>query len=114
MSAARTGAAVEERVRLIPCCYGEPSSTARTFAFADGAPGRIGLIAPLSSPFCGACSRLRLTADGRVRPCLFSTAEWDLRSLLRDGTTDGSIADFLIDATWTKQPGHGIAAPGFR
>jgi cyclic pyranopterin phosphate synthase len=77
-------------------------------------PARIGFIAPVSSPFCGACSRLRITADGKVRPCLFSTTEWDLRSPLRAGATDEELADFLIDATWTKQPGHGITSHGFR
>lgn len=114
VSAAETRAAIEERFPLIACDDDAPSSTARTFAFADGAPGRVGFIAPVSTPFCGACSRLRLTADGKVRPCLFSTTEWDLRSLLRSGATDEQLADFLIDATWTKQPGHGIASPEFR
>ena len=114
VSAAETRAAIEERFPLLACENDEVSSTARTFAFADGAPGRIGFIAPVSSPFCGACSRLRLTADGKVRPCLFSTTEWDLRSLMRSGATDEQLAHFLIDATWTKQPGHGIASPEFR
>jgi cyclic pyranopterin phosphate synthase len=118
VSAAETRAAIEARFPLIACEDDDPSSTARTFAFADGVPGRIGFIAPVSSPFCGACSRLRLTADGKVRPCLFSTTEWDLRAVLRpaDGppATDEVLADFLIDATWTKQPGHGIASPEFR
>ncbi len=102
VSAASTRTTIEERFPLIACEDDDPSSTARTFAFADRAPGRIGFIAPVSSPFCGACSRLRLTADGRVRPCLFSTNEWDLRSLMRSGATDEQLADFLIDATWTK------------
>lgn len=114
VSAAETRAAIEERFPLIACDDDDPSSTARTFTFADDAPGRIGFIAPVSSPFCRACSRLRLTADGKVRPCLFSTTEWDLRSALRAGADDDAIADFLIDATWTKQPGHGIASPDFR
>jgi len=114
VSAAETRAAIEARFALTACGDDDPSSTARTFAFADGVPGRVGFIAPVSSPFCGACSRLRLTADGKVRPCLFSTTEWDLRSLMRSGASDGDIADFMIDATWTKQPGHGIASPEFR
>lgn len=114
VSAAETRSAIEARFPLVACDDDDPSSTARTFAFADGVPGRIGFIAPVSSPFCGACSRLRLTADGKVRPCLFSTTEWDLRSLMRSGASDGDIADFMIDATWTKQPGHGIASPEFR
>jgi len=91
----------------------EPSATALMYEFADGAPGRIGLISPVSRPFCGACSRLRLTADGRVRPCLFSHEEWDLRSLLRSGADDAAIGGFLVDSTWSKQAGHGITLPGF-
>lgn len=111
--AAETRAAIEEQFPLVACDAGDPSATARVFRFADGAPGRIGFIAPVSTPFCGACSRLRLTADGKVRPCLFSTREWDIRSRLRAGATDDELAEFLVDATWTKQAGHGIATPGF-
>jgi len=90
-----------------------PSSTSMNYRFADGAPGRIGLIAPVTRPFCGACSRLRITADGKVRPCLFSHDEWDLRAVLRQGGSDEDIIQFLTDATWTKQPGHGINAEDF-
>ncbi len=89
------------------------SSTSIDYAFADGAPGRVGIIAPVTRAFCGACSRLRITADGKVRPCLFSRQEWDLRPLLRGGADDGAVAQFLVDATWTKQAGHGISAAGF-
>jgi len=122
VSAAETRAAVERRFRLIAVESDDPASTASVYRFADlppDAPARIGFIAPLSSPFCGACSRLRLTADGMVRPCLFSTTEWDIRPVLRGEPVacgdrgDRAIADFLIDATWTKQPGHGVTAPGF-
>jgi cyclic pyranopterin phosphate synthase len=91
----------------------DPHSTSLNFRFADGAPGRIGIIAPVTRPFCGACNRLRVTADGKVRPCLFSTTEWDLRALLRRGATDADIARFLVDATWTKQAGHGIGSKSF-
>jgi cyclic pyranopterin phosphate synthase len=118
VSAAETRAAIQERFPLIACDDDDLSSTARTYAFADGVPGRVGFIAPVSSPFCGACSRLRVTADGKVRPCLFSTTEWDLRAALRPAAgppaTDEQLANFLIDATWTKQPGHGIASHDFR
>lgn len=92
----------------------EASSTSLVYEFADGAPGRIGVIAPVTRPFCGACSRLRITADGKVRPCLFSRDEWDVRPLLRGGADDGRIARFLVDATWTKQAGHGISSSDFR
>ncbi|MCC6428212.1 MAG: GTP 3',8-cyclase MoaA [Phycisphaerales bacterium] len=117
VSASETRTTIERTFPLIPCDDDDPSSTARTFRFADlraDSPARIGFIAPVSTPFCGACSRLRLTADGQVRPCLFSTTEWDIRSPLRNGATDEELADFLIDATWTKQPGHGISSLGFR
>ncbi len=98
---------------LTPLGREDESSTSLVYEFADGAPGRIGVIAPVSRPFCGACSRLRVTADGKVRPCLFSNTEWDLRPLLRGGADDEQIAQFLVDATWTKQSGHGISSPRF-
>lgn len=112
---AETRARIEERYGLVACGDDDPSSTARTFAFADGTPGRIGFISPVSDPFCGACNRLRITADGKVRPCLFSMKEWDLRPLLRaePSCTDAELAAFLVDATWTKQAGHGVNAAGF-
>lgn len=113
VTAAQARAAIEARHPLAPTGEDEESSTATTYRFADGAPGRIGFIAPVSKPFCGACSRLRITADGKVRPCLFSTREWDLRPLLRGNVDDGEVARFLVDATWTKQAGHGISGQGF-
>lgn len=113
VSAAETRAAIEARFPLVACDDDAPSSTARIYTFADHAPGRVGFIAPVSNPFCGACSRLRITSDGKVRPCLFSTTEWDLRSPLRTGATDEDLAEFLMDATWTKQAGHGISSPEF-
>jgi cyclic pyranopterin phosphate synthase len=63
--------------------------------------------------FCGACSRLRVTAEGKVRPCLFSHEEWDLKPLLRNGATDRDVACFIADSMWTKQAGHGIGSDGF-
>ena len=113
VSAAATRAAIEAVHPLVAIEGDDPSATARSFAFADGSPGRVGFIAPISSPFCGACSRLRITADGMVRPCLFSTTEWDVRSLLRDRADDAAIGRFLVDAAWSKQAGHGIESPGF-
>lgn len=89
------------------------NSPATSWVFADGAPGRVGVIATVTRPFCGACSRLRVTADGKVRPCLFSTREWDLRHLLRTGASDEQIARFLADVTWTKQAGHAIDSPDY-
>ncbi len=99
---------------LVPLGRVEHSGTAEEYGFADGAPGRVGVIAPVTRPFCGACSRLRITADGKVRPCLFSTREWDLKRLLDAEADDRQIEDFLIDATWTKQAGHGIMSDSFQ
>lgn len=105
---------IEERHKLVRSESDDPSSTSMNFTFADGRPGRIGMIAPVSRPFCGACSRLRITADGKVRPCLFSLAEWDLRSVLRNGGREKDITEFLTNATWTKQAGHSIGAKDFK
>jgi cyclic pyranopterin phosphate synthase len=105
---------ISEQYDLIDLGREDPSSTSLIYSFADGAPGRIGMVAPVTRVFCGACSRLRITADGKVRPCLFSRDEWDLKPLLRAGASDGDIAQFLVDATWTKQKGHGITSPTFQ
>jgi cyclic pyranopterin phosphate synthase len=90
----------------------EPSATARVYEFADGV-GRIGLINPVSEPFCGDCNRIRLTADGRLRTCLFSLNETDLRGPLRSGAQDDEIAQIIRDAVWRKELKHRIGDPGF-
>ena len=113
VTARETREAIEAVFPLTPTNTDDVHSTARTYRFTDGTPGQIGFIAPVSQPFCGACSRLRLTADGNVRPCLFSTKEWSVMPLLRGGASDIEIANFLIDVTWTKLAGHNIAAPTF-
>ena len=113
VTAQETREAIEAEFALTPTNMDDAHSTARTYQFTDGAPGRIGFIAPVSNPFCGACSRLRLTADGNVRPCLFSTKEWSVMTLLRGGASDAELANFLIDVTWTKLAGHNIASPQF-
>ena len=92
----------------------EPSETARKYRFADGTPGEIGLIAPVTQPFCGHCSRIRLTADGKLRTCLFSKDDHDLRGLLRGGAPDAEIAGYLRSVVLEKEAGHGINAPDFR
>lgn len=97
---------------LVPCATVDPSQPAVDFAFADG-KGRIGFINPVTQPFCGACNRLRLTAEGQVRNCLFSTAEWDARSLLRGGGSDEELAQLVRRCVGAKQPGHGINTDGF-
>jgi GTP 3',8-cyclase len=90
----------------------EPSATARVYRFADGR-GRIGFINPVSEPFCGDCNRIRLTADGRLRTCLFSLRETDLRGPLRAGASDGEIEAIVRDAVWRKELKHRVGDPGF-
>jgi GTP 3',8-cyclase len=105
--------AIGQRYELVRVGNDAADSTSMNFTFADGAPGRIGIIAPVSRPFCGACSRLRITADGKVRPCLFSHEEWDIREVMRSGASDEELARAVIDAVWTKQAGHGIGSDSF-
>ena len=90
----------------------KPSSTARRFRFADGA-GEIGFVNPVSEPFCSSCDRIRLTADGQLRTCLFSRREWDLKHPLREGATDTELADVIRFAVRHKELKHKINDPGF-
>lgn len=106
-----------ERVHpLVPIPHGA-SETARRYRFRDGAPGEIGIIAPVSLPFCGACSRIRLTADGKIRTCLFSLREWDVLAQLRqaapDAGGDQAVADWIGQAVYHKEERHHIGEPGF-
>ncbi|MGD9562900.1 MAG: GTP 3',8-cyclase MoaA [Pyrinomonadaceae bacterium] len=89
------------------------TSTAWKYDFADGSLGEIGIIAPVTEMFCGACSRIRLTADGQIRTCLFSTTEYDLRGLLRDGASRSEIIEFIQAAVLKKEPSHRINDPAF-
>jgi GTP 3',8-cyclase len=91
----------------------EKSETARKYRFADGAPGEIGLIAPVTQAFCGHCSRIRLTADGKLRTCLFSKEDRDLRALLRAQSSDEAIVDWIGSVVMEKEEGHRINEPGF-
>jgi GTP 3',8-cyclase len=91
----------------------EASETARKYRFADGAPGEIGLIAPVTQPFCGHCSRIRLTADGKLRTCLFSKEDHDLRGLLRENSSDDDLALYIRSVVNEKEKGHRINEPGF-
>jgi cyclic pyranopterin phosphate synthase len=90
-----------------------PSSTARVFRFADGA-GEIGFINPVSEPFCSDCNRVRITAEGKLRTCLFSMHETDLREPLRSGASDGDLEALIRDAVWRKELKHHVGEPGFR
>ena len=91
----------------------EPSATARVYRFADG-QGKIGFINPVSEPFCGDCDRIRLTAEGKLRTCLFSLHETDLRELLRSGAGDGELEQVIRDAVWRKELKHHVNDPGFK
>ena len=97
---------LEERPR-------EPSATARVFRFTDGA-GEIGFINPVSEPFCSDCDRVRLTADGKLRTCLFSLHETDLRAPLRSGASDAELEAIVRDAVWRKELKHRVGERGFR
>ncbi|MDE0940597.1 MAG: GTP 3',8-cyclase MoaA [Pirellulales bacterium] len=98
---------------LVPVVREDASQPAVDYAFADR-PGRVGFINPVSAPFCGNCDRLRLTAEGQIRNCLFSTHEWDVRPLLRDGEVDDNeIAAQFFSAVAEKKAGHGINSPEF-
>jgi len=91
----------------------QKSETARKYRFADGAPGEIGLIAPVTQAFCGHCSRIRLTADGKLRTCLFSKEDRDLRSFLRAQASDEEIVAWVRSVVMEKEEGHRINEPGF-
>jgi cyclic pyranopterin phosphate synthase len=91
----------------------EPSATARVFRFADGR-GEIGFVNPVSEPFCADCNRLRLTAEGKLRTCLFSLGETDLRGPLRDGADDVELERLIREAVWRKELKHRVNEPGFR
>jgi cyclic pyranopterin phosphate synthase len=91
----------------------EPSATARVFRFADGS-GEIGFINPVSEPFCSDCNRVRLTAEGKLRTCLFSVGETDLREPLREGASDARLAEVIRDAVWRKELKHHVGEPGFK
>jgi GTP 3',8-cyclase len=90
----------------------DPHATALTFRFADGR-GKVGFINPVSEPFCGDCNRIRLTADGRLRTCLFSLNETDLRGPLRAGASDDELEAIVRDAVWRKELKHRVNEPGF-
>ena len=111
-----TGAEIREAITAVYPLEPEPrapSSTSNVYRFADGSPGRIGFINPVSEPFCADCNRVRLTADGRLRTCLFSLNETDLREPLRDGASDADLEEIVRDAVWRKELKHHVGEPGF-
>jgi cyclic pyranopterin phosphate synthase len=104
---------INERFPLVRVDVARGSDTSARYRFADGAPGEIGIIAPVSEPFCGACSRIRLTADGQIRTCLFSTVEHSLRDVVRSGASREEIVDYIHSVILKKEPRHFINDPGF-
>ncbi|MFO0868089.1 MAG: GTP 3',8-cyclase MoaA [Pirellulales bacterium] len=112
-----TGVEIRQQIEqvfgeLIPAPRPDPSQPATDFSYADGR-GQVGFINPVSQPFCGDCNRLRLTAEGQVRNCLFSTVEWDARAILRGGGSDDDLAELLSDCVLQKKAGHGMDSPEF-
>jgi cyclic pyranopterin phosphate synthase len=104
---------ISERFPLVRVEIARGSDTSSRYRFADGAPGEVGIIAPVTEPFCGACSRIRLTADGQIRTCLFSTVEHSLRDVVRSGASRDEIVDYIHSVIMKKEPRHFINDPGF-
>lgn len=104
---------INERFPLVRVDVARGSDTSSRYRFADGAPGEIGIIAPVTEPFCGACSRIRLTSDGQIRTCLFSTIEHSLRDVIRSGASREEIVDYIHSVILKKEPRHFINDPGF-
>jgi len=104
--AARILDAIDAVYPLMPEGHGNDPAT--TFRFADGVPGRVGVIASVTEPFCDTCNRLRLTAEGMFRNCLFALDETDLRAPLRDGASDAELEMLIRRGLWSKWSGHRI------
>jgi len=104
---------INERFPLVRVDVARGSETSARFRFADGAPGEIGIIAPVTEPFCGACSRIRLTSDGQIRTCLFSTVEHSLRDVVRSGASRKEIVEYIHSVIMKKEPRHFINDPEF-
>ncbi|MBC7797857.1 MAG: GTP 3',8-cyclase MoaA [Pyrinomonadaceae bacterium] len=98
---------------LEPKAVKRGAETARRYVFADGANGEIGIIAPVTEPFCGACSRIRLTADGQIRTCLFSTKEHNLRDTVRNAENRQEVIEFIENVVYQKEPSHFIGNKEF-
>ncbi len=112
VTATQTRAVLGEHFRLTPAPERRGSAPAQRW-LVGGGPGTVGIIASVTEPFCGACDRTRLTADGQLRNCLFARGESDIRTLLRGGADDADIARRWRANMWGKKAGHGIDDPGF-
>jgi cyclic pyranopterin phosphate synthase len=104
---------LSETFSLTPVGREERGSAPAEEWLVDGGPGRVGVIGSVTRPFCGACDRVRLTADGQLRNCLFAREESDLRTPLRAGASDDDLATRMQAAMLAKRAGHGIDDPGF-
>lgn len=113
LKAALEASVPQEWLPLAPVPMPDPAQTSRVYRFADGI-GEIGFINPVSEPFCDACDRLRLTAEGTLRTCLFSIDETDLRGPMRAGARDADLTELIREAAWNKELKHHIGDPGFR
>jgi cyclic pyranopterin phosphate synthase len=113
VTAEETLARLTAEFDLTPVDSAERGSAPAEEWVVDGGPGRVGVIASVTRPFCGACDRVRLTADGQLRNCLFAREESDLRTPLRAGASDEDLAVRMRAALAAKLPGHGIDDPGF-
>jgi cyclic pyranopterin phosphate synthase len=112
LAGAEIRAIIEEQYGPLEEIPAKPSSTARRFRFADGV-GELGFVNPVSEPFCSSCDRIRLTADGQLRTCLFSRREWDLKTPMREGANDADLTELLRFAVRHKELKHKINDPGF-
>lgn len=115
MAAVVPGAEILARIHAVfplAPASGNGTEPATVYRFADGL-GSIGIIASVTEPFCDSCNRIRITADGQLRTCLFSLHEHNLKGLMRSGATDEEIADFILAAVWQKEAGHKINQPDF-
>jgi cyclic pyranopterin phosphate synthase len=113
-----TGAEIKQIIEaeygpLVPIISKDPAETARRYTFPDGR-GEVGFINPVSEPFCASCDRIRLTADGQLRTCLFATEETDLRAVLRSDASDETLADTIRQAVWHKELKHYIGDKRFK
>ena len=105
---------VEAAFPLVPAPDQDPHAPSKDWVFADGAPGRVGFIDSVTAPFCSTCNRIRLTADGELRTCLFSVHETDLKGPMRAGASDAELEEIIRDAVWRKELKHRVNEPGFR
>jgi len=113
-----TGAEIKQIIEteygpLVPIISKDPAETARRYTFTDGR-GEVGFINPVSEPFCASCDRIRLTADGQLRTCLFATEETDLRAILRSDANDEALANTIRQAVWHKELKHYIGDKRFK